>query len=288
MDSSKGWLTAIPLEKYSSLHKLSLMGLLGWKYSWPQKYFYVQFVFNLHTPLIIDPKAYLVFHTIDEEKASSFDECCYTISRFKRWRIDISSYSSFDDYIASLIRWHRNVYAKAKRKFTEYGVQPVYIEEDWTTEVQHVYDLYCNVAVKHGNRLYDLTFFEEISNRTDYKLLCCRYDGKIIAMCILQVEEPTLHSICCGFDYNHSSKCYAYSWLNYEIIRMAIESHKYQEIDIGLTADEAKQAIGFNSVSSRMDIYCKGPITRRILKVISHLLKAKISSEGKLNLSLRS
>lgn len=286
MHSSKGWLTAYPLQMYSSLHELSLMHLLGLNISWPRKRFFVQFSFSLHTPLQIDPQSYLVFHTTDASNPMCKESCCFSITDFKRWRLDISPYATFDNYLASLNRWHRSVYKKTKEKFQEYGTKAACIEEDWIKDVEIVYKLYCNVAKKHGDRLYDLNFFREIAQRDDYKLLCCRYEGEIVAMCILQCEPPTLHSICCGFDYNHSSKCYAYSWLNFEIIRLGIESKEYSQIDVGLTADNAKKAIGFNSVPSRMDIYSQGYMTRKLLKVLSKVITAKISPEGKLKIGL--
>ena len=40
-------------------------------------------------------------------------------------------------------------------------------------------------------------------------------------------EEPVFHSMLCGLDYEHSKETRAYSFMHYEIIRLAIEAKKY-------------------------------------------------------------
>jgi hypothetical protein len=284
---TQGWVTARPLENYSSMHELSLTDLIGWKFAWPQKHFFVAFNFNLHTPLQFHPQAYLTFQTCDEDKPPSHPNCCFSINEFKRWRIDISSYSSFNQYVRSLIRWHRCNYTKSEKTFRNYGCEVTLIEEDWTRHVDTVYRLYNKVALRHTDKLYDLKFFQEAAKRNDYKLLCAWYEGEMIGMFLLQDEMPTLHSTCCGFDYDHSSASYAYTWLHYALIQRAIEAKKYQFVDIGLTADESKKAIGFKSIPARMDIYANGFITRGLLRAASSLVTATITPDSSLKLRLR-
>jgi len=281
----KGWLTARPLEKYSSLHELSLTGWMGLGKILPKLPIFIEFNFNLHSPFRIDPKASLAFQTHDAYIPGSPLKC-FTITH-TRWRADISSYSTFDEFPASLSRWHRCNYLKSEKTFKNYGCTVTVIEDDWTEHVDVVYKLYCNVAKKHGDKLYDICFFREIAKRDDYKLICAWFEGEIISMFVLEEELPTIHSICCGMDYDHSSRCYAYSWLHYELIRFAIETKKYKNIDVGMSADNSKRGICFSPVPSHMDICAKSVITRSFLKFISSFVTGTITPDAKLKLKLR-
>jgi hypothetical protein len=282
-----GWLKAIPLENYSSLHELSLGELVGWNFSWPQKHFFVQFSFNLHTPLHMRPEAYLVFDTRDADKPPVEKGCCYSIDHLTRWGIDINPFATMEDFIASRMRWNKCNYAKSGKVFNEYGCIVTFTEGDWSDDVDTFYPLYCNVAKRHGEKLYDLHFFREAAKRSDYKLLCVWLDKKMIAGFLIQEELPTLHAIICGMDYEHTSKCYAYSWMHYEFIRYAIEAKKYTHVNVGPTADEFKKMIGFEAIPCRMDIYSKGVVTRNLLKLASRIVTATITPEAKLKFGLR-
>lgn len=270
-----------PLKHYSSLHELSLTDLLGWNINYLYWHFFVQFSFNLHTPLKIHPQAYLVLHTKDESSLPDAPTCCYSLTNLKRWRLDISSYQSIDDYFKTSIRWHRCNYTKSKNNFLNYGCEVSFIEGNWSDQAERVYQLYTNVAYRYRHWLYDLHFFQEIAKRPDYQLLCVWFKGEMIDVFVLQEELTTLHSICCGLDYQHSSASYAYSWMHYALFDHAITSRKYQNIDVGLSADQAKRTIGFKPILSRMDIYSKGRITRKLLQTIS-FLNATLTADGKL------
>jgi Acetyltransferase (GNAT) domain len=276
-----------PLENFSSLHETSLIHELGWNINWPCKHFFMQFSFNLHTPLKIHSQAYLTLHIKDANSQPSAPNCCYNITHLTRWRLDISSYRSIDGYLKGLIRWHRCNYAKSKKKFLEYGCEISFIEEDWSEHAELVYQLYDNVAQRYQHKLYNLSFFQEIAKRPDYKLVCAWYEGKMIAVFVLQEELPTLHSVLAGLDYQHSSASYAYSWMHYALFDHAIAAEKYQNIDVGFNSDEAKKTIGFKPILSRIDIYSKGRMTRGILKMLSHFISATITSEAKLRLGLK-
>jgi predicted N-acyltransferase len=284
---AKGWLKATPLEKYSSLHELSLTGLIGLDRFLPDKKFYVQFDFNLHTPFHPLPEAYLIFQTQDADKAPKQANSCYSITDFNRWRMDISSYNSFQNYLDSLIRWHRCNFNKSEKNFAAAGCTVSMIKGDWSQYVDAVYGLYANVARKHNDKLYDLHFFRMLAKREDSQLLCAWLNGNMIGMFVLIEELPTLHSICCGLDYEHTSESYAYSWLNYELVRLAIESQKYQFVDVGMTADDSKKLIGFSPIPSRMDLYTNGVITRGVLRIAHALTTARITPDAKIKFNLR-
>jgi Acetyltransferase (GNAT) domain len=279
-----GWITAAPLEHYSSLNELSLFPLLGLPFPWPQKHFFVQFSFNLHTPLQIDPKACIIFHARDADLQPARPDVCFSMN-FNRWRLDISPFQNWEDYFSSLKRWHKCNYKKSKEKFETYGCTVTFEEDDWSKYAEEAYRLYGNVAGRHGDWLYDRHFFKEIAKRPDYKLICAWFQGEMIGVFILQEEDTTLHSIACGLDYHHSTASYAYSWLHYALIEAVIG--KYQTIDIGLTADESKQMIGFSPVPSVIDIYASGFVTKHLLSGISRFVAAAITPESKVKFHWR-
>lgn len=273
----------LPLENFSSLHETSFFEELGWKINWPCMRFLMQFSFNLHTPLKVDPRAYIILHTKDAVSNSAPD-CCFSVTRLTRWRLDISSYGSVDDYLKAMIRWHRCNYNKSKKHFFEYGCEISFIEQDWSEYAECVYRLYDKVAERYSHRLYTLSFFQEIAKRPDYKLVCAWFEGEMIGVFVLQEELTTLHSIGAGLDYQHSSASYAYTWMHYALFEHAIAAQKYQNIDVGFNSDEAKRAIGFQPVLSRIDIYSKGRVTRGVLKAFSSLFSASITPDAKLRL----
>lgn len=278
---------ASPLENYSSLHELSIAELLGWKIGGLDTRFFVQFSFNLHTPLKIHPEAYLTIHTTDADSPPGAANCCCSITNFKRWGLDISSYTSMKDYLENTARWHRCNYAKSKKTFLHYGCEVTFVEEDWSRYVESVHKLYANVSHRYSHWLYDIHFFHEIAKRPDYKLLCAWFEGTMIGVFVLQEEFSTLHSICCGFDYHHSTVSYAYSWMHYAFLDYAISAQKYQNVNVGLSADDAKKTIGFKPTSSKMDIYSKGKMTSGLLKIISRFFNPTITPESKLKLKWR-
>lgn len=280
------WIEAHLLDNYSSLHEYSLMHWLGLEKICPNKHVFAQFDFNLNTPFHIHPHADIVFRTLDASQPID-PQSCFSITQIKRWRIPIGRFTSFNDFVTSLIRWHRCNYTKSKKLFHEYGCTISLIEGDWTQHVDVIYDLYCQVAKAHGEQLYDRGFFHEMAKDAHHRLLCAWFQDKIIAMFVLQHEGTTLHATCCGMDYQHSSKSFAYSWLCYELIRLAIEEQKYTHLDVGLTADDAKQAVGFSPIPIRMDIYAKNVFIRGFLRVVSSCIKATITPDAKLKFRLK-
>jgi len=278
-DHLEKWGAAQPLEKYSSLHQVSL-------FNWLKIPYYFQIVFNKIAPLKIDPKANLVFRMIDDDKPVE-SKACFSIQHLTRWRTDISPYQTFDQWLNSLIRWHRCNYLKSLKNFENHGCRTVHYTGDWSDQAQDAYELYFNVVKGHGDRLYDRTFFQAIAKHSDYHLLTAWHEDKMIGCFVLLDEPPYYHCICCGMDYNHSSKSYMYSWLSYELCRLAINSKKYTHVDVGMTADEAKHQIGFTPIPSRMDLYAKGFLTHHFLRLASKFVSATIDSQAQMHFSLK-
>lgn len=280
-----GWVSSEPLQKFSSLHELSLIGMLGLKTPWPKMQCFIEFNCNLNTPLTHHSKAHFVFDTRDDQLPPSSYGCAFSIKQLRRWRIQVQPNDSFEDFIHSLNKHQRQNYAKAKKKYKAYDCQTLLIE-DWSQYSETVYLLYSKVAQKHGkNWLYDLQFFEKASKRKEYQLLSAWFDGQMIGAFLLLDEYPTLHGFCCGVDYEHSRASCTYSWMNYEFIKYAFQK-RYQTIDVGITADECKKSIGFKPVPTRIDVYSKGIVTRILLRFMSLFLLATINSNGKLKTQL--
>ena len=278
---------ASPLENYSSLHEWSLIELLRWNIPWLRKPFFVQFNFNLHTPLKVRPETYITFHTRnDDDLSPDAPNCSFSISNITRWGLDIYQYQSLDDFLNRTIRWHRCNYKKSKKKFLDYGCETTFIEGDWSEYAEQAFQLYLKVAQKFDYWLYDLNFFQEIAKRPDYKLLCAWFKGEMVAVFVLQEELPTLHFLCCGLDYQHSTNSYAYTWMNYALFEYAIPRKKYKHLDAGLSADESKKAIGYQPIPSRMDIYSKG-LVHHVLRGISRFFKASITPNANVKLEWR-
>jgi hypothetical protein len=273
-----------PLENFSSLHETSIFEQLGWKNNSLCR-FLMQFSFNLHTPLKIHPQADVILHTQDASSPLHPD-CCYSVTHLTRWRLDINTYHSIEEYLSAALRWQRCNYAKSKKNFLNYGCEICFHEGDWSEYTQQVYNLYDLVARRYHHGLYDLFFFQEIAKRPDYKLLSAWFEGKMVAVFVLQEELPTLHAICAGLDYQHSTASYAYSWMHYVLFEHAIIAQKYQSVDVGFNSDEAKRIIGLQPIPSRIDIYTKGRLIHHILKFLSHFVSATITSESKLKLQL--
>ena len=276
-----------PLENFSSLHEFSFFELFGWNIRWPGEHFVMQFSLNLHTPLKMHPRACVTLDTRDVDAPPSAEDCCYSITGLKSWRLDISSYGSLDDYLDTTLRWHRCNYSKSKKKFLNYGCTITLIEREWTEHAERVNHLYSNVAKRYQHKMYNLQYFQEIAKRPDYKLLCAWFEGEMIGVFVLQEELPTLHSVLSGLDYHHSSISYAYSWMSYVLLDYAIALQKYQNVDVGFNSDKAKRMVGFRPILSRIDIYSKGRVTRQLFKMISRFVSATITADAKLKLNWR-
>lgn len=280
----KRWVTAIPLRDFSSLHEVSLLGIANISSQWA--HFFMQFDCNINTPMTIHPKAYITFHFRDEGKLLDAPNFCYSFTNLKRWRLDISRYRSFEDFIMSSKRWYRCTYEKAAKLFKNYGCSTSIIENDWSEYAKEAYQLYANVASKHGNWIFDLNFFETLAKRGDSKLFCAWYEDKMIAVFVVQPELSVLHSIVCGLDYIHSRPSFCYSWLHYLVIKYGIEK-KYKIIEAGMTEDRSKGAIGFEAIPCSLDIHSKGMIVAPILRFISKFTSATITSDAKVKFRLK-
>lgn len=275
---------AKPLEKYSSLHTISLLTLLGIKSKFSPRFSFV-LSFNLETPLEPNPPAQLTFHVGDSDKSSKNGNPDFCIAHLIRWRLNISQYSTFTSFLQKMKRKHYLRFTDTQKSFDNYGAKISLIEHDWSQFADTVYQLYSKVAKKHGTQLYDLNFFQSIAKNDGYKLLCVLYNDVLIGALVIVDEQPILHSMCCGLDYDHSKNSRAYSQMHYEFIRLAIESKKYTVADIGITANEAKSMLDFQPISVSMDVWAHNRFLRACLRFLSRFMTATINSKARLELS---
>lgn len=276
--------TAVPLEKFSSLHTLSLLSLLGIKSKHPFFNYSVIVDFNLQTPPQQNTQAKMTFHLRDFD-SSPHVKPDFCITNVNRWRLDISHHSSFVGYLQKMKRKHYTRFDETQKTFANYGAKISVIEEDWSQYAEEVYKLYLNVAERHGKQLYDLNYFRMIAKQSQFKLICAGFEDHLIGALVIVDEQPILHSMCCGLDYNHSKNSHAYAYMHYEFIRLAIESKKFSIADVGITANDAKSMLDFQPVSACMDVIAHRWHLRALLRMVSFFVSATINPQARLALS---
>lgn len=268
------WEGAEPLKGYSSLHEVSFFHFFRMK---------ILFDFNLLKESPSCSEATLIFQERDTEEAKPTGN--FSITGCTRWEIDTSQYATFNDYLEAMNAKHYKQYCKTENIFNESGAKVMCVEGDWSEYVEDVFQLYEKIAEKHGARLYDKSFFQMISKQNHYKLICAWFQDEMIGMSVVIDNPPLLQAVCGGLDYKHSKQLHAYSKLNYEFIRLAIESKKFTKADNGMTGDEAKKSLGFKPIPTSFAISSPRPFVRGILSFLSTFIKATITSEGKMKLN---
>lgn len=273
--------TAKPLLAYSSVHEISVAEILG------KRLFITALIdFNLHTSPLNYPKTSLVFRGRDAEIQRP-NEVAFSFTHMARWRVDVSKYDSFEDYVHDLSHSQFKNLKKTEEKFISSQDTLLILDGGWSEYAEEVYKLYSNVALKHPPPIYDLGFFREIAKRKEYKLIGIQCNRQLIGAAVLLEEYPTLHAICCGLDYHHSSGCNAYSYLHYTFLRIAIESKQFATADMGFTADEAKAIMGFKKIDAVLDVSVRNQVFCRLLRFISYFFEATITSDSKLRVRFR-
>lgn len=275
---------ATPLEKFSSLHKISVLNLLGLKSNCSSPSFSWVLNSNLYLPIIQNDQAQMTFHFRDSKLNPVAEQCDFSITNLTRWRLDLSHYDTFMHFLQKMNRKHYARYNETKEIFHRYGAKISLIEDDWSQYAETAYKLYMKVAEKHGSQLYDLNFFKAISTNRVYKLMCALHDQKLIGALIIVDEEPVLHSMVCGLDYDHSTRCHAYAQMHYEFIRYGIDLKKYKLADVGITANDAKSNLDFQPISVCLDVYAHNRLVRAFLRFISMFVSATINSKARLEM----
>jgi predicted N-acyltransferase len=271
------------MEKYSSFHQLSILSLLGMKTD-KSPYLSIIFNFNLHTAIPPTARSHIIVNVCDDNMKTADNTADFSIKNLIRWRLNISSYESFLAFLESVSQSQRKKYYQTQNAFQEYGTSISWIEDDWSQYVEKVYELYYNVAKRHGGVLYDLDFFYQIAKQPQYKLMCVWHEESVISALVMIDEEPVFHSMVCGLDYDYSQKTRAYSLMHYEIIRYAINNRKYTIVDIGMTGDKLKAIMGYKPISVHMQVSSPHFIIRGLLRILSLFFKPTINSNAALEM----
>lgn len=261
--------TATPLKGYSSEFEITLLEFFGKKIR-----ISAIFDFNIQTPTYKESSALLVFRARDSNEPST-SPTAFSFSHQSRWRIDLSKIKTFEDYLKTLNPSQLRNYKKTLKRFHEHHCTFMLIDRDWSEYAEKAYQLYANVAKRHPPAIYDLKFFKQIAKRSEYKFLLAQHEENIIAAAVILEEGDCLHAVTCGLDYQHSTKCYAYSYITYMFLHYAIESGKYTLADAGLTADDAKRILGFKKVDYTLDIISNVRPIKWLLKIAEWLAKQK-------------
>lgn len=251
---------AKPLTCYASMHQKSFLNV-----TWLT----MAFNFNLQAPIAIPP-AQLTFNLRDASqlRPSTVD---LTINQIKRWRMDISSFRDFNDYLSTLKSNYKKNYLNTIKAYQAYGAEIRIIDGDWSEHASTVYQLYRNVAKRNRSQLYDRRYFNEIAKINAYKLISVWHANVMVSVLVIFDEQPVYHSMLCGFDYVHSRNLFAYSLVHYELIRLAIATTQHTTVDIGITANIAKAMMNFKAIPVCMDITARNPLLKLTLKLTQHL-----------------
>lgn len=271
------------MEKYSSFHQLSILSLLGIK-TQRSPYLTVMFNFNLQTVIPPTARSHIIVNVCDDDIKNDENKADFCINHLTRWRLNISSHESFSSFLESISQSQRKKYYQTQNAFQEHGASISLIEDDWSQHAEKIYELYYNVAKKHGGVLYDKDFFYQIAQQPQYKLMCIWHEKSIISAVVMIDEEPVFHSMVVGLDYDYSQKTRAYSLMHYEIIRYAIDQKKFTIVDIGMTGDKLKAIMGYKPVSVHMQVSSPHFIIRSLLRILSRFFQPTINSDSELEM----
>ncbi len=257
------WISAKPLEGFSSLHEGLLLNFCGLRIG----HFSSVISFNLETPLTRESVPTLTIHSHPVDEPTIVPHVDFRIERLTQWMLDLTPFQSFNDYLDQLNYKQRYNHGRTEKCFANYGCNVTVIDGDWSEYADRAYELYHNVAAKYM-QIYDLGFFRTIAKLPAYKLICAWYGQKLIGSLVMIEEVSIVHSMGCGLDYLHSRKSFTYSKLHYEFINQAIAAGKYKIADVGVTADQAKKTLGFSPKPAIVEISVESTLWRAILRLV--------------------
>jgi predicted N-acyltransferase len=276
------WISAKPLEGFSSLHEGMLWNFLGLKIG----RFSSVISFNVETDLPREAISTLIFHSHPLDHPIRVPRVDFCIDELTQWALDLTPFKSFTDYLNQLNYKQRYNYARTEKCFTNCGCSMTIIEGDWSDYAERAYELYSNVAAKYM-QIYDLGFFRAIAKSPTHKLLCARHGQKLIGTLVMAEEVSTIHSMGCGLDYVHSKKSFTYSKLHYEFIRHAVAAGKFKVADAGITADQAKKILGLSPKPAVIEISADSALLRTLLRLAHLFLKISLNTRNEVRFSVR-
>ena len=198
-------------------------------------------------------------------------------------RLDISSYSSFDDYLSKAFKAKRRT--EFRRKFTA-AAQSSPIELNVTSDagaaIDDIYVLYEQVYERAALKFEKLTksYFREIGRRMPDKarFFLWRQDGKLIAFSLCMVQGDTLYGEYIGLDYRIALDLHLYFYVMRDIVSWAI-ANGFKSIVSGSLGYDPKLQMRF--VLEPLDLYIRhtSPLANAVLRRVLPLVEPTRNDE---------
>jgi predicted N-acyltransferase len=144
-------------------------------------------------------------------------------------RLDISAYSSFEDYLNKAIKSKRRTEFRRKFKAAEQS-SPIELEVAQTADgvIDEIYALYEQTLARSSLQFEILTkaYFLEIGRRMPEaaRFFIWRQNGKIIAFSLCLLQGDALYGEYLGLDYEIALELHLYFYVMRDIISWAIEN----------------------------------------------------------------
>ena len=198
-------------------------------------------------------------------------------------RLDISAYSSFDDYLSKAIKAKRRTEFRRKFKAAEQS-SPIEltVSSDAEAAIDDMYMLYEQVYERAKLKFEKLTksYFREIGRRMPDKarFFLWRQDGKLIAFSLCMVQGETLYGEYLGLDYSIALKLHLYFYVMRDIMSWAIANGFKSIVSTSLGYAPKLQ---MRHVLEPLDLYIRhtSPLMNAVLRRVSPLLEPTRSDE---------
>jgi Peptidogalycan biosysnthesis/recognition len=165
-----------------------------------------------------------------------------------RYVMDITGYSSFEDYVAALHPDSRRELRRQFRRYQESGAE-IAVEVPPVRDLEEVVLLCLRTAARHGAEFYypeEETKFLLASLDKTLRLFSVRYGGERIGVLVCFLDPPRLHVWAAGMCYNRTAFS-PYAITMAEAIRFAIV-HKISIVEGGRGNGRVKLKQGFVSL----------------------------------------
>jgi len=198
-------------------------------------------------------------------------------------RLDISHYSSFEDYLSKAIKAKRRTEFRRKFKAAEQSIR-IELEVACNAEaaVDEIYVLYEQVFERSKLRFEKLTkdYFHQIGRRMPDKarFFLWRQNGKLIAFSLCMVQGETLYGECLGLDYTVALKLHLYFYVMRATISWAIANGFKSIVSTSLGYGPKLQ---MRHVLEPLDLYIRhtSPLMNAVLRRVLQLLEPTRNDE---------
>jgi predicted N-acyltransferase len=198
-------------------------------------------------------------------------------------RLDVSQYSSFDDYLSKAIKAKRRTEFRRKFKAAEQsGPIELTVTSNAEAAIDDMYVLYEQVYERSNLKFEKLTksYFREIGRRMPDKarFFLWRQNGKLIAFSLCMVQGETLYGECLGLDYSIALKLHLYFTVMRDIISWAIANGFKSIVSTSLGYGPKLQ---MRHVLEPLDLYIRhtSPLMNAVLRRFLPLLEPTRSDE---------